>query len=147
MNIDAVGENEDNSSKNSQYKEINNNNVCHWLFQCCCCYCYCYCTPKYIFPLITGRRKGKGGGGKKGSALVRNTALDITKHLHNNTTPPPKKNLTMDKVTCPGFPGYCSESYPGDICLVVCAFGRNNVPQCQVSDQSCISLPTDCWMD
>merc|ERR1711872_459121 len=33
--------------------------------------------------------------------------------------------------TCPGFPGYCSESYPGDTCLVVCAFGRNNVPVCQ----------------
>ena len=35
-------------------------------------------------------------------------------------------------VTCPGFAGYCSESYPGDTCLVVCAFGRNNVPVCQV---------------
>ena len=34
-------------------------------------------------------------------------------------------------VTCPGFAGYCSESYPGDTCLVVCAFGRNNVPVCQ----------------
>ena len=34
--------------------------------------------------------------------------------------------------TCPGFPGYCSESYPGQTCLVVCAFGRNNVPVCQV---------------
>jgi len=34
-------------------------------------------------------------------------------------------------VTCPGFPGYCSESYVGNTCLVVCARGRNNVPQCQ----------------
>merc|ERR1712106_796475 len=34
-------------------------------------------------------------------------------------------------VTCPGFPGYCSESYIGDTCTVVCARGRNNVPQCQ----------------
>lgn len=34
-------------------------------------------------------------------------------------------------VTCPGFPGYCSEAYPGDTCTVVCAFGRNNVPLCQ----------------
>eukprot|EP00090_Calanus_glacialis_P020569 TRINITY_DN316_c0_g1_i1.p1 TRINITY_DN316_c0_g1~~TRINITY_DN316_c0_g1_i1.p1 ORF type:complete len:332 (-),score=107.70 TRINITY_DN316_c0_g1_i1:79-1074(-) len=34
-------------------------------------------------------------------------------------------------VTCPGFPGYCSESYVGDTCTVVCARGRNNVPQCQ----------------
>ena len=37
-------------------------------------------------------------------------------------------------MTCPGFAGYCSESYPGDTCLVVCAFGRNNVPVCQVRD-------------
>ena len=35
-------------------------------------------------------------------------------------------------VTCPGFPGYCSESYPGGVCTVVCAFGRPNVPECQV---------------
>jgi len=34
-------------------------------------------------------------------------------------------------VTCPGYAGYCSESYPGDTCLVVCARGRNNVPECQ----------------
>merc|ERR1712106_570764 len=34
-------------------------------------------------------------------------------------------------VTCPGFPGYCSESYVGDTCTVVCSRGRNNVPQCQ----------------
>jgi len=34
-------------------------------------------------------------------------------------------------VTCPGFPGYCSESYPGGVCTVVCAFGRPNVPECQ----------------
>merc|ERR1711892_200615 len=34
-------------------------------------------------------------------------------------------------VTCPGFPGYCSEAYVGDTCTVVCARGRNNVPQCQ----------------
>merc|ERR1712227_670692 len=27
--------------------------------------------------------------------------------------------------------GYCSESYVGDTCTVVCARGRNNVPQCQ----------------
>ena len=36
-------------------------------------------------------------------------------------------------VTCPGFAGYCSEAYVGDTCTVVCARGRNNVPQCQVS--------------
>merc|ERR1711862_603911 len=34
-------------------------------------------------------------------------------------------------ITCPGFPGYCSESYVGDTCTVVCDRGRNNVPQCQ----------------
>jgi hypothetical protein len=34
--------------------------------------------------------------------------------------------------TVPGFPGYCSESFPGQSCNVVCDFGRNNVPLCQV---------------
>jgi len=34
-------------------------------------------------------------------------------------------------LTCPGFPGYCSESFPGQTCNVVCDFGRNNVPLCQ----------------
>jgi len=34
-------------------------------------------------------------------------------------------------ITCPGFPGYCSESFPGQTCVVVCAKGRNNVPLCQ----------------
>jgi len=34
-------------------------------------------------------------------------------------------------TTCPGFPGYCSESFPGQSCNVVCEFGRNNVPLCQ----------------
>ena len=34
-------------------------------------------------------------------------------------------------VTCPAFAGFCSESYPGDICTVVCAYGRPNVPECQ----------------
>jgi len=43
-------------------------------------------------------------------------------------------------VTCPGFPGYCSESYPGDTCLVVCGRGRNNVPQCQ-DDGSWTDIP------
>ncbi len=33
---------------------------------------------------------------------------------------------------CVGFPGYCSESFPGQSCNVVCDFGRNNVPLCQV---------------
>jgi len=42
-----------------------------------------------------------------------------------------KKQNGGGPVTCPGFPGYCSESYPGDTCLVVCARGRNNVPECQ----------------
>merc|ERR1712223_2084895 len=34
-------------------------------------------------------------------------------------------------TTCPGFPGYCSESFPGQSCQVVCEAGRNNVPLCQ----------------
>ena len=44
----------------------------------------------------------------------------------------PQHRQTRQLVTCPGFPGYCSESYVGDTCTVVCARGRNNVPQCQV---------------
>merc|ERR1712025_785992 len=38
---------------------------------------------------------------------------------------------TQALITCPGFPGYCSESFPGQSCNVVCDFGRNNVPLCQ----------------
>jgi len=34
-------------------------------------------------------------------------------------------------TTCPAFPGFCSESFPGQLCNVVCDFGRNNVPLCQ----------------
>ena len=36
-------------------------------------------------------------------------------------------------ITCKGFPGYCSESFPGQTCVVVCSKGRPNVPLCQVS--------------
>jgi len=39
--------------------------------------------------------------------------------------------LAQSLVTCPGFPGFCSESFPGQSCNVVCDFGRNNVPLCQ----------------
>jgi len=42
-------------------------------------------------------------------------------------SPPPASPLK----TCPGFPGYCSESFPGQFCNVVCDRGRNNVPLCQ----------------
>jgi len=42
-----------------------------------------------------------------------------------------KQSEEVAIVTCPGFPGYCSESYVGNTCTVVCARGRNNVPQCQ----------------
>ena len=41
--------------------------------------------------------------------------------------------LSNGLTTCPGFPGFCSESFPGQTCNVVCDFGRNNVPLCQVS--------------
>jgi len=40
-------------------------------------------------------------------------------------------SATQALITCPGFPGYCSESFPGQSCNVVCDFGRNNVPLCQ----------------
>ena len=39
----------------------------------------------------------------------------------------------VNAITCPGFPGYCSESFVGQTCVVVCAAGRPNVPLCQVS--------------
>jgi len=55
---------------------------------------------------VSGMRKGGRRGGKKQEEEVA-------------------------VVTCPGFPGYCSESYVGNTCTVVCARGRNNVPQCQ----------------
>ena len=38
----------------------------------------------------------------------------------------------VSAVTCPGFPGYCSESFVGQTCVVVCSRGRPNVPLCQV---------------
>ena len=41
-------------------------------------------------------------------------------------------NIGILAVTCPGFPGYCSESFPGMTCVVVCSRGRPNVPLCQV---------------
>eukprot|EP00088_Acartia_fossae_P011443 TRINITY_DN15814_c0_g1_i1.p1 TRINITY_DN15814_c0_g1~~TRINITY_DN15814_c0_g1_i1.p1 ORF type:complete len:326 (-),score=91.85 TRINITY_DN15814_c0_g1_i1:33-1010(-) len=54
--------------------------------------------------------------------------------LHTVSSTPARrggKKQSAALTTCPGFPGYCSESYPGDTCLVVCARGRNNVPECQ----------------
>ena len=39
----------------------------------------------------------------------------------------------VNAITCPGFPGYCSESFVGQTCVVVCSAGRPNVPLCQVS--------------
>jgi len=37
----------------------------------------------------------------------------------------------VNAITCPGFPGYCSESFVGQTCVVVCSAGRPNVPLCQ----------------
>jgi len=50
-----------------------------------------------------------------------------------NTVSPARRGKKQSSaiVTCPGYPGYCSESYVGDTCLVVCARGRSNVPVCQ----------------
>ena len=57
------------------------------------------------------RKKGQRGSGRRGQGRGRSRVSPLT--------------------TCPGIPGYCSESYPNDVCLVVCARGRNNVPVCQ----------------
>merc|ERR1712131_469972 len=69
----------------------------------------------FVVTGIPGRKGRKGKGGGRGSKKINN-----------------KGSSGGGLVTCPGFAGYCSESYPGDTCLVVCAFGRNNVPVCQV---------------
>jgi len=68
----------------------------------------------FVVTGIPGRKGRKGKGGGRGSKKINN-----------------KGSSGGGLVTCPGFAGYCSESYPGDTCLVVCAFGRNNVPVCQ----------------
>jgi len=59
--------------------------------------------------------------------LATNCALLLISTASAN----PSNRVARQLVTCPGFPGYCSESYAGDTCLVVCARGRNNVPECQ----------------
>merc|ERR1712131_419485 len=68
----------------------------------------------FVVTGIPGRKGRKGKGSGRGSKKINN-----------------KGSSGGGLVTCPGFAGYCSESYPGDTCLVVCAFGRNNVPVCQ----------------
>ena len=70
----------------------------------------------------------RGGRGRKGNRNNRNRG---SKKIANNKGGGGGNGGGL--VTCPGFAGYCSESYPGQTCLVVCAFGRNNVPVCQVS--------------
>ena len=70
----------------------------------------------------------RGGRGRKGNRNNRNRG---SKKIANNKGGGGGGN-GGGLVTCPGFAGYCSESYPGQTCLVVCAFGRNNVPVCQV---------------
>merc|ERR1712012_385664 len=67
------------------------------------------------------------GMGRRGGRRSKNGNRRGSKKIANNKN----GNNGGGLVTCPGFAGYCSESYPGDTCLVVCAFGRNNVPVCQ----------------
>ena len=68
-------------------------------------------------------RKGGRRGGKKQDdevAIVTCPGCVVTIslfiNLHSNSC-----------EICSGFPGYCSESYVGNTCTVVCARGRNNV--------------------
>jgi len=51
-----------------------------------------------------------------------------------------KIGLNSAAGTCPGFPGYCSEAFPGSTCVVVCSRGRPNVPLCQ-SDGTWTDIP------
>ena len=48
----------------------------------------------------------------------------------------------INALTCPGFPGYCSESFVGSTCVVVCSKGRPNVPLCQVSFEISLVYPS-----
>merc|ERR1711937_994374 len=75
------------------------------------------------------------GLGRRGGRRSKNGNRRGSKKIANNKN----GNNGGGLVTCPGFAGYCSESYPGDTCLVVCAFGRNNVPVCQETvHQTCL---------
>ena len=73
---------------------------------------------------VSGMRKGGGRrGGKKQSEEVAIVTcpgcvviISLLINLNSNSCEP-----------CSGFPGYCSESYVGNTCTVVCARGRNNV--------------------
>ena len=76
------------------------------------------------------------GMGRRGGRRSKNGNRRGSKKIANNKN----GNNGGGLVTCPGFAGYCSESYPGDTCLVVCAFGRNNVPVCQVRVNELISI-------
>jgi len=64
-------------------------------------------------------------------ALSVVAVLPVLYFLLATVTASPSSRVSRQLRTCPGFPGYCSESYVGDTCLVVCARGRNNVPECQ----------------
>ena len=68
-------------------------------------------------------RKGGRRGGKKQDdevAIVTCPGCVVTISLFINLN-------SNSCETCSGFPGYCSESYVGNTCTVVCARGRNNV--------------------
>ena len=83
--------------------------------------CFLYPAPCLSLSGFPGKR---GGRGRKGNRNRGSKKIASGKGGGNGG----------GLVTCPGFAGYCSESYPGDTCLVVCAFGRNNVPVCQVTN-------------
>lgn len=53
-----------------------------------------------------------------------------------------KIGIISAQNTCPGFPGYCSESFPGQTCIVVCSRGRPNVPLCQVNYAAILNFHT-----
>ena len=76
---------------------------------------------------------------------------------HSSPPPPPSSpaqvrgtnpdfSSLLSLKILPGFPGYCSESFPGQSCNVVCDFGRNNVPLCQVRQWSSPSYDVCCLL-
>ena len=87
---------------------------------------------KILVKYVLGGRRSRGKNRNRGSSRGRVSPLITCPGKLSNCQSQFNRRHDGD----PGVPGYCSESYPGDVCLVVCARGRNNVPVCQVYTSS-----------
>jgi len=72
--------------------------------------------------------------------MAYSNKLSATKHVLQLVLVIISAKVISSQNTCPGFPGYCSESFPGQTCIVVCSRGRPNVPLCQ-SDGTWTDIP------